>query len=212
MAGACSRLPGLGGLFHRRGGILFAGIRGDGDQVGSLVAGGDRGEQSGGHGGEPAEPYDAAARRAAHLQPAGPAGIPVGGAQHDPGDAAVQFVEVEDQPGQLRGRVSRPGPPAAVEQGGAGVIPLQEQPRPGGRAGLIAASRSVVLSMVYRSWSSSPGARTAFPWLTRTRMSAACASAALGTRISSTPSRAEASVLSASTWLLGSATDRRNTP
>jgi len=56
------------------------------------------------------------ARRAADLQPTGPAGIPLGHADHDPGDGvegSVPLIQSQDQPRQLRSRVGRPGPPAA---------------------------------------------------------------------------------------------------
>jgi hypothetical protein len=57
-------------------------------------------------------------RRAADLQPAWLAGIPPGHVDHDPGDGAggsVPSVQGQDQPGQLRGRVGRPGhqPPSS---------------------------------------------------------------------------------------------------
>src|SRR5580698_1860488 len=47
------------------------------------------------------------------------------------------------------------------------------------------------------------------PWSARTGMRLACTSLALGTRTSRTPSRAEASILSAWTWL-GRVIDRGN--
>jgi uncharacterized membrane protein YeaQ/YmgE (transglycosylase-associated protein family) len=49
------------------------------------------------------------------------------------------------------------------------------------------------------------------PWPARTLMCLACTSSALGTRTCSTPSCAEASILSASTWL-GRVIERRKAP
>lgn len=92
-------VAGLGGLFHGRVGILLAGVRGDGEQVGSLAARAGRGEQAGGLAGEPAEPHDAAACRAVDPEPAGPAGVPVGHAEHNPVDGAVPLIQGQDQPG-----------------------------------------------------------------------------------------------------------------
>ena len=111
-----SAVAGPSGLVHGRPGGLVAAIRGDGEQVGSLAAGAGRDEQAGGHGREPADPHGPAARRAADLQPTGPAGIPPGHADHDPGDGvegSVPLIQSQDQPRQLRSRVGRPGPPAA---------------------------------------------------------------------------------------------------
>jgi hypothetical protein len=96
----------------------FAGVRGDGEQAGSLAAGAGRGEQPGGHGREPAEPHDAAAPPGRRPAAGAAAGIPPGHADHDPGDGAggsVPSVQGQDQPGQLRSRVGRPGnqPPSS---------------------------------------------------------------------------------------------------
>jgi len=82
----------------------FAGGRRDGEQVGPPGPGG-RGEQAGGHGLEPAEPHDAAARRAIDAQPVEPAGVPAGSAEHDLGDRAAAPVDGQDQPGQFGDRV-----------------------------------------------------------------------------------------------------------
>jgi hypothetical protein len=70
-------VAGLGGLFHGSRGILFPGARWNCDQVGALAVGRDRGKQPGRHAGEPAEPDNAAARRAIDPYPAGPARTPV---------------------------------------------------------------------------------------------------------------------------------------
>jgi hypothetical protein len=59
--------------------------------------------------------------------------------------------------------------------------------------------------------SSAPDVRAACPWPTRTSMRLACTSSALGTRICSTPSWAEASIASAMTWL-GRVMERRKRP
>ena len=96
----------LTGLFHGRRGILFPGARWDGDQVGALTVGGDRGQQAGRHGGEPADLHHAIARGAADIEPTGPAGIPADGADHDPGDAPATLIQGGDQPRQLSGGVA----------------------------------------------------------------------------------------------------------
>src|SRR5690242_2452316 len=56
-----------------------------------------------------------------------------------------------------------------------------------------------------------PGFSAVCPWPTRTLMRWACTSGALGTMICSTPSWADASILSASTWL-GRVIERRKAP
>src|SRR5260370_14977991 len=61
------------------------------------------------------------------------------------------------------------------------------------------------------SLASAPGFRAVLPWPTRTWMRLACTSGALGTMICSTPSWAEASILSASTCL-GRVIERRMAP
>lgn len=119
-------------------------------------------------------------------------------ARINPGSSAAGSADLGHQP---------PSSSAAPEPSGC-----KSRRGPAGGAGPTVASRSVVFGMVYRSWPSRTGVRTALAWLTSIWVSVARACAALGTRISSTPSWSETSVLPASTWSLGNESDRRKTP
>src|SRR6185437_8223155 len=93
------------GLPHGRRSTFFTGLQGDGNQIGALATGGDRGQQTGGHGIEPAELHDAASPRAGEGQQPGPGAVPVSCAEHDPDNAAVTLIYLGDQPLQLDGWV-----------------------------------------------------------------------------------------------------------
>ena len=78
-------------------------------------------------------------------------------------------------------------------------------------AGLARAAAAARARGQLPSLAAAPGLRAVRPRPTRTWMRLACTSGALGTMICSTPSCAEASILSASTWL-GRVIERRKAP
>jgi hypothetical protein len=102
-------------------------------------------------------------------------------------------------------RKRRVRPSFGVSAGAAGVRLPPPPLHPAMAAGGFCSPGQLLVS------SSAPGVRAAWPLPTRTSMRLACTSSALGTRICSTPSWAEASIASAMTWL-GRVMERRKGP
>lgn len=116
-------VAGVGGQFHGRRGGRVVHVGRDGDQVDSPAIGAERGEQAGGHGVEPPQPYHSAGgitavccvdTRVVDAESVGMV-VPVGFTEHDPCDGAVSVVEGQDQAGQFCDWVGRAGPPAAIK-------------------------------------------------------------------------------------------------